>query len=361
MGNARARRRSSPARTTSTPAASRCARAIDGDPRRAARAARASATRQGRCSRSSASSSARMYDLEMMEQMGFCNGHRELLAPPLRAQAGRAAADAASTTSRRTSCSSSTSRTRPCRRSAAMYRGDRSRKETLVEYGFRLPSALDNRPLKFEEFEERVQPGDLRVGDAGRVRARRRRRAWSSSRSSARPACSIPRSRCARSRQQVDDLLGEIRERVDEERARARHDADQAHGRGPDRVLPRARRAGALPALGHRHARAHRDPPRSAAAASSTCSSASTCCARGSTCPRCRWWRSSTPTRRASCAAARSLIQTIGRAARNVNGRVIMYADRITASMKNAIDETERAAHDPGGVQQGARHHAARR
>ena len=52
-----------------------------------------------------------------------------------------------------------------------MYKGDRSRKETLVEYGFRLPSALDNRPLKFEEWERRAPRSDLRLGDAGQVRA----------------------------------------------------------------------------------------------------------------------------------------------------------------------------------------------
>ena len=78
------------------------------------------------------------------------------------------------------------------------------------------------------------------------------------------------------------------------------------------------------------------------ASASSTCSSASTCCARGSTCPRCRWSRSSTPTRRASCAARRRCIQTIGRAARNVDGRVLMYADKVTDAMRAAIDETDR-------------------
>ena len=56
-----------------------------------------------------------------------------------------------------------------------MYNGDRARKTTLVEYGFRLPSALDNRPLKFEEFETQDAPGDLRLGDAGRLREAARR------------------------------------------------------------------------------------------------------------------------------------------------------------------------------------------
>ena len=70
--------------------------------------------------------------------------------------------------------------------------------------------------------------------------------------------------------------------------------------------------------------------------------SASTSCGRASTCPRCRWWPSSTPTRRASSAPRLSLIQTMGRAARNVDGQVIMYADSVTDSMQRAISETNR-------------------
>ena len=78
-----------------------------------------------------------------------------------------------------------------------MYEGDRSRKQTLVEYGFRLPSALDNRPLRFDEFLERANQVDVRVGDAG-ARSNCATRPTSPSRSSARPAWSTPRSRCAR-------------------------------------------------------------------------------------------------------------------------------------------------------------------
>ena len=85
--------------------------------------------------------------------------------------------------------------------------------------------------------------------------------------------------------------------------------------------------------------------------ASSTCWSASTSCARGSTCPRCRWSAILDADKEGFLRAERSLIQTIGRAARNVRGKVIMYADRETDSMKKAIDETRAAARDPGGVQ----------
>ena len=52
-----------------------------------------------------------------------------------------------------------------------MWGGDRARKQTLVEYGFRLPSAIDNRPLNFEEFEREAEPDHLRLGDARRLRA----------------------------------------------------------------------------------------------------------------------------------------------------------------------------------------------
>ena len=79
----------------------------------------------------------------------------------------------------------------------AMYRGDRARKEMLVEYGFRLPSALDNRPLKFEECEQLAPQMIYVSATPGRLRGRSTRRRWSSS-SFARRGSSIRRSRCAR-------------------------------------------------------------------------------------------------------------------------------------------------------------------
>ena len=79
-----------------------------------------------------------------------------------------------------------------------MYRGDRSRKETLVEYGFRLPSALDNRPAQLRRIREPDGADDLRVGDAERLRDRARATGGSSSRSSVRPGSWIRGSRCGR-------------------------------------------------------------------------------------------------------------------------------------------------------------------
>ena len=143
----------------------------------------------------------------------------------------------------------------------AMYKGDRSRKEVLVEYGFRLPSALDNRPLKFEEWEQ-LAPQMIFVSATPGATSPSIPRRWSS-RWCVRPDSSIRRSRCARWHAGGRRALGDQEVRRTG-RARAHHDAHQAHGRGPDRLSERARRARALPARGHRDGGAHRDHPRPA-------------------------------------------------------------------------------------------------
>ena len=163
-----------------------------------------------------------MYDLEMMEQMGFCNGIENYSRHLSGRKAGRAAADAHRLLPARTSCSIMDESHQTIPQVGAMYRGDRARKETLVEYGFRLPSALDNRPLKFEEFEEHVH--------AGASTSRRRRATTSSSKAQGvvveqviRPTGLMdPVVEVRPVSGQVDDLLGEIRDALQEERARAR-------------------------------------------------------------------------------------------------------------------------------------------
>ena len=97
---------------------------------------------------------------------------------------------------------------------------------------------------------------------------------------------------------------------------------------------------------------------RSARRANSTCWWASICCAKVWICRRSRWWRFWTRTRRAFCARKRRSIQTIGRAARNVDGRVIMYADQITDSMMRAIQETNRRRALQQAYNEEHRHHA---
>ena len=147
-----------------------------------------------------------------------------------------------------------------------MYRGDFRRKATLAEYGFRLPSCIDNRPLKFEEWDAMRPQTVLRLGDARPVgdgaHRRRVRRAGD-------PPDRPDRSAGARSARSKRPGRRPARRMPRRSRGRgyrvAGHHADQAHGRGPDRIHARARRAGPLHALRRRDAGAHRDHPRPAA------------------------------------------------------------------------------------------------
>ncbi len=151
-----------------------------------------------------------------------------------------------------------------------MWHGDRSRKENLVQYGFRLPSALDNRPLKFEEFEERTNqiiyvsatPGPYELTKSAGVVVEQ----------IIRPTGLVdPPVEIRPVKGQIDDLLHEIRDRVEQRRARAGDHADQAHGRRSGGVLRRGWRALPLHALGNRNAGAHQAAARSAQGRISTC------------------------------------------------------------------------------------------
>ena len=221
-----------------------------------------------------------------------------------------------------------------------MYRGDRSRKSTLVEYGFRLPSALDNRPLNFQEFERRAgqtiyvsaTPGDYERAQAGgRVVEQL-----------IRPTGLLDPEIVVRpAGEQVDDLLEEIRQRVERgERVLAttltkrlaedltdyyqdigikvrylHSDIDTI-----ERVeIIRALRQGTFDTLiGINLLREGLDIPEVSLVAILDAD------------------------KEGYLRSERSLIQTIGRAARNVHGKVLLYADTITQSMRHAIDETLR-------------------
>ena len=220
-----------------------------------------------------------------------------------------------------------------------MYNGDRSRKTTLVEYGFRLPSALDNRPLKLEEFEKRMRqvvfvsatPAQYEKDHAGRVVEQL-----------VRPTGLVdPEVEVRPATHQVDDVLQEIRLRVDlKERVlittltkrMAEQLTDYLSDNGVkvrylhsdidtvERVeILRDLRLGTFDVLvGINLLREGIDLPEVSLVAIMDAD------------------------KEGFLRSERSLIQTIGRAARNINGRAILYADVITESMKKAIGETER-------------------
>ena len=222
----------------------------------------------------------------------------------------------------------------------AMYKGDRSRKTTLVNYGFRLPSALDNRPLQFEEWTRRIHqivyvsatPADYEMTVAnGQVVEQ-----------IVRPTGLIdPKIHVRSARNQVDDLYGEIRDRqqrgerilVTTLTKRMAEDlteyytdlglavrylhSDIATMERMDII--RDLRMGKFDALiGINLLREGLDIPEVSLAAILDAD------------------------KEGFLRSTRSLIQTFGRAARNINGTVILYADRMTASMKQAIEETSR-------------------
>ncbi len=220
-----------------------------------------------------------------------------------------------------------------------MYNGDRARKETLVEYGFRLPSAMDNRPLKFDEFEQvmgdtiytSATPGPYEMQKADQVVEQ-----------IIRPTGLVdPEVEVRPSRGQVDYLVGEIRQRVERgERTlvttltkRMSEDLSEylqelgmkvhylhSEVETLERVgILRDLRLGVFDVLvGINLLREGLDLPEVSLVGILDADKEG-------------FLRSET-----------ALIQTIGRAARHVNGRVVMYADRMTDSMKRAIDETNR-------------------
>ena len=221
----------------------------------------------------------------------------------------------------------------------AMYKGDRSRKETLVEYGFRLPSALDNRPLRFEEWEKltpqiifvSATPGPYEEEHEGQqVRQLVRPTGLVDPELEVRPAAS-----------QVDDLLSEIR-RVTGEQERvlvtvltkrmaedltdylAEHDVRVRYLHSDIETVERSEilrdlRLGKFDVLvGINLLREGLDIPEVSLVAVFDAD------------------------KEGFLRSERSLIQTIGRAARNINGKAILYADEITGSMQRAINESNR-------------------
>ena len=222
----------------------------------------------------------------------------------------------------------------------AMYNGDKARKDTLIEYGFRLPSAADNRPLQVRGVPGAGRPGRLRLGHAGgRMSASIRRR---SSQQIIRPTGLIdPEIVIKPTKGQIDDLIGEIRDAHGEGRARAGDDADQEDGGGPDRVPDGPEHQGQY-LHSDIHTLERTEILRDLRLGVYDVVIGINLLREGLDLPEVSLVAILDADKEGFLRSETSLIQTIGRAARNVGGQVIMYADRITGSMERAIGETNR-------------------
>ena len=201
------------------------------------------------------------YDMEMMRELGFCNGIENYS----RILDGRPPGSAPHTLldyfpSDYVVFVDESHQTVP--QIGGMYEGDRSRKQTLVDFGFRLPSALDNRPLRFDEFLEKVPQAVFVSATPGAWELRQSTRV---AEQLIRPTYLVDPEVELRPTKQPDRRPAERDPPArGDGRARARHDADEEDGRGPDRLPARGGREDALPAQRGRHARAHPDHPRAA-------------------------------------------------------------------------------------------------
>lgn len=221
-----------------------------------------------------------------------------------------------------------------------MYRGDRSRKETLVEYGFRLPSALDNRPLTFEEFEERVNqviyvsatPGDYEIEKAeGRVIEQ-----------IIRPTGLLdPKVEVRPSENQVEDLYFEIKKRVE---AKERVLVCTLTKRLAEELTDYYKELGIKACYMHsdlktlERARIIRDLRKGVYDVLIGIN----LLREGLDLPEVSLIAILDADKEGFLRSERSLIQMIGRAARNVNGTAILYAQTVTPAIKKAVEETER-------------------
>jgi excinuclease ABC subunit B len=221
-----------------------------------------------------------------------------------------------------------------------MYRGDRSRKETLVEFGFRLPSALDNRPLNFEEFTRHIHqviyvsatPGEWEVRHAGGrvVEQLIRPTGLTDPEVVVRPA-----------RHQVDDLLEEIRKRV---AARERVLVTTLTKKMAEDLTDYLQEVGIRVRYIHSDIETIErvDIIRDLRRGEFDVLVGINLLREGLDLPEVSLVSILDADKEGYLRSERSLIQTIGRAARNVNGTVFMYADAVTDSMRRAIDETNR-------------------
>ena len=269
---------------------------------RAGRAARRARERRASCSRRSGCACAPRTTSRCCARSGAARASRTT----------RCTSTVASATSRRTRCST-TSPTTGCAcvdeshvaipQLHGQFEGDRSRKETLVEHGFRLPSAMDNRPLRFEEFTERVNQVVFLSATPGQYE---REISTQIVEQVVRPTGLIdPEVIVKPTKGQIDDLVAEINLRTEADQRVLVTTLTKKMSEDLTDYLLELGHPRALPALRDRHARAHRDPA-FAAARRVRRARRHQPAARGPRPSRGRRWsRSSTPTRRASCARRR--------------------------------------------------------
>jgi excinuclease ABC subunit B len=278
------------------------------------------------------------YDMEMLAELGYCNGIENYS----RILDGRPAGSAPHTLldffrNDFVVFVDESHQTVP--QLGGMYEGDRSRKETLVEYGFRLPSALDNRPLRFDEFLEKVPqltfvsatPGPFELRNSTNIGEQ-----------IVRPTGIVdPEVELRTTKNQIDDLLNEIRRREEagervlvttltkkmaedltdyllESGVKARYLHSEVDTLDRIRIIRELRLGEYDVLVGVNLLREGLDLPEVSLVAILDADKEGFL--RGQT----------------------ALIQTIGRAARNVNGKVLMYADKLTAAIKGAVEETNR-------------------
>ena len=278
------------------------------------------------------------FDLEMMKELGYCSGIENYSRYLSGREAGQPPPTLIDYLPKNALLIIDESHvTMP--QLGGMYRGDRSRKETLVEYGFRLPSALDNRPLKIEEFEALMPQTIFVSATPGPYEAAR---ASTVIEQVVRPTGLVdPEVEVRPVGRQVDDLLAEVRLRAERDervlvttltKRMAEDLTEYFHEHGVrvrylhsdidtvERVeIIRDLRAGAFDVLvGINLLREGLDIPEVSLVAILDAD------------------------KEGFLRSTRSLIQTIGRAARNLHGRAILYADTVTDSMRAAIDETDR-------------------
>lgn len=278
------------------------------------------------------------YDIEMMQELGYCSGIENYS----RIISGRAPGSAPMTLldyfpKDFLMFIDESHVTIPQVR--AMYRGDRARKESLVEYGFRLPSAFDNRPLKFDEFNERINqivyvsatPGDYERERAGQIAEQ-----------IIRPTGLVdPEISVRTSEGQIDDLIGEINTRIEKNQRclvttltkKMAEDLSEYLGNAGIKCRYMHHDVGAIERM---------EIIRSLRLGDFDVLVGINLLREGLDLPEVSLVAILDADKEGFLRSETSLIQTIGRAARNAEGLVIMYADTVTDSMRRAIDETER-------------------